>query len=93
MALGLWALGWAMILLSALVRLPAAVATSIGLVVIAGHNLFDRVRSAHPIWSLLHSPNFLLNTPEHVVSVCRWFARLEQRRTEAWLSYYLSAPR
>jgi uncharacterized membrane protein len=69
MLLVLWALGWAMITLAALVRLPAAVATGFGVLLIAGHNLFDGVRSANPLWSILHVPGFVLNTPEHVVFV------------------------
>ena len=63
----LWALGWSMIALAALVRLPAPVVTAIGVVMIAGHNLFDGVRSASPLWSVLHQPGFVLNTPAHVV--------------------------
>jgi uncharacterized membrane protein len=69
MLLVLWALGWAMIMLAALVRLPAFVATAFGVLLIAGHNLFDTVRSANPLWSILHAPGFVLNTPEHVVFV------------------------
>jgi uncharacterized membrane protein len=67
MLLVLWALGWAMITLSALVRLPASVVTTIGVVMIAGHNLLDSVKWASPLWSILHSPGFVLNTPSHVV--------------------------
>jgi uncharacterized membrane protein len=67
MLLVLWALGWAMIVLSALVLLPTAVATTFGVVLIAGHNLLDSVKSASPLWSILHSPGFVLNTPGHVV--------------------------
>ncbi|MFL6234009.1 MAG: DUF1624 domain-containing protein [Thermoanaerobaculia bacterium] len=67
MLIVLWALGWAMIALAALVRLPASVVTAFGAVLIAGHNLFDAVRSASPFWSILHAPGFVLNTPEHVV--------------------------
>ena len=67
MLLVLWALGWAMITLSALVRFPAYVATAFGVLMIAGHNLFDSVKSASPLWSILHSPGFVLNTPDHVV--------------------------
>ncbi|HXN76570.1 MAG TPA: heparan-alpha-glucosaminide N-acetyltransferase domain-containing protein, partial [Gemmatimonadaceae bacterium] len=67
MLLVLWALGWAMITLSALVRLPAFVATALGALMIVGHNLFDSVKSASPLWTILHSPGFVLNTPEHVV--------------------------
>ena len=73
MLLVLWALGWSMIVLSALVRLPAAVVTAIGVIMIAGHNLLDAVRLTGPIsgplWSILHAPGFVLNTPEHVVFV------------------------
>jgi uncharacterized membrane protein len=65
----LWALGWAMILLAALVHLPTRVAAVIGLLLIAGHNLFDAVRSSNPVWSILHSPGFVVNTPDHVVFV------------------------
>jgi uncharacterized membrane protein len=69
MLLVLWALGWSMIMLSALVRLPAFVVTALGVLMIVGHNLFDSVRSANPLWSVLHSPGFVLNTPNHVVFV------------------------
>jgi uncharacterized membrane protein len=65
----LWALAWAMIFLSALVYLPTGAVTLIGIVMIAGHNLLDSIRSANPLWSILHSPNFLVNTPQHVVFV------------------------
>jgi uncharacterized membrane protein len=69
MLLVLWALGWAMITLAALVRLPASLVTAFGVLLIAGHNLFDSVRSANPLWSILHVPGFVLNTQEHVVFV------------------------
>ena len=67
MLLVLWALGWSMITLSVLVRLPAIVATVFGVVLIAGHNLFDTVAIANPVWSILHSPGFVVNTPRYVV--------------------------
>ena len=65
----LWALGWAMIVLSALVHLPPSVVTGFGVVMIATHNLFDSVRSSNPLWSILHSPNIILSTPTHTVFV------------------------
>jgi uncharacterized membrane protein len=37
----IWVIGWCMILLAALVKLPLAVIGTLGLVVIAGHNLMD----------------------------------------------------
>ncbi len=65
----LWALGWAMIVLSGLVYLPTFWVTIIGVVMIAGHNLLDSIQSANPVWTILHSLNFLLNTPQHSVFV------------------------
>lgn len=65
----LWALGSAMIVLSALVYLPASLVTAFGVVMVAGHNLFDPVRSSSPIWSILHSPNFILANPRYAVFV------------------------
>lgn len=65
----LWALGWAMIVLSGLVYLPAWAVTSVGVVMIVTHNLFDSVQSSYWLWTILHSPNFLLNTPTHSVFV------------------------
>ena len=67
MLLVLWALGWGMITLSALVRFPPVVATMFGALLIVAHNLFDSMKSTNPIWVTLHSPGFVLNTPDHVV--------------------------
>lgn len=69
MLLVIWALGWSMITLSALVRFPAYVAAILGIVLIAGHNLLDGIVFANPLWSILHAPGFVLNTPGHVVFV------------------------
>jgi uncharacterized membrane protein len=65
----LWALGWAMIVLSVLVHLPISVTTALGLIMIAGHNSLDSIRSSNPLWSILHSPNFVLKSPQHSVFV------------------------
>jgi uncharacterized membrane protein len=67
MLLVIWALGWAMITLSVLVRLPASVVTAFGAIMIVGHNLLDSVKSSSPLWSILHAPGFVVNTPDHVV--------------------------
>ena len=67
MLLVIWALGWAMIVLSALVWLPLPAILAFALVTIAGHNLLDGVRSAHPLWAILHSPGFVVNRPGLVV--------------------------
>ena len=48
MLIVLWALGWAMIVLSVLVYLPASIVTTFGVVMIASHNLLDSVQSSQP---------------------------------------------
>ena len=68
----LWALGWSMIALSALVRLRPKVVTIFGAILIAGHNLVDGVQPASlgplaGLWTMLHSPGFLFPGPEHTV--------------------------
>ncbi|MGB8916051.1 MAG: heparan-alpha-glucosaminide N-acetyltransferase domain-containing protein [Candidatus Sulfotelmatobacter sp.] len=65
----LWALGWAMIVLSALVYLPASMVATFGAVMIASHNFLDSVQSSNPLWSILHSPNFIVNNPGRIVFV------------------------
>jgi uncharacterized membrane protein len=65
----LWALGWAMIVLSLLVHMPLAAIATFGIVMIAGHNMLDSIRSSHPLWSILHAPNFVLRTPQHSILV------------------------
>jgi uncharacterized membrane protein len=63
----IWALGWAMITLSGLVRLPVWAVVTFGVAMIAGHNLLDGVRSTHPLWVILHAPGFVVNQPGFVV--------------------------
>ncbi len=65
----LWALGWSMIVLSVLVYLPPWAVTAFGLVMVATHNLFDSVESDNPLWSILHSPNVLVENARHTVFV------------------------
>ncbi|MGB6776772.1 MAG: heparan-alpha-glucosaminide N-acetyltransferase domain-containing protein [Terriglobales bacterium] len=65
----LWALGWAMIVLSVLIYLPTYVVATFGVVMIATHNLLDSVQSSNPLWTILHSPNFIVNHPGHIVFV------------------------
>jgi uncharacterized membrane protein len=65
----LWALAWAMIFLSVLVYLPTKWVTSIGILMIAGHNLLDSIQSSSPLFSILHAPGFVVNNPRHVVFV------------------------
>jgi uncharacterized membrane protein len=65
----LWALGWAMIALAALVYLPTWLVTAFGAVMICTHNLFDSIQSNHPLWLILHQPGIVLSTPGHIVRV------------------------
>lgn len=59
----IWALGISMIVLAALINLPAKIILLIGIVLVAGHNLLDNVHvqgnsAAAFGWALLHDPNF-----------------------------------
>jgi len=68
----LWALGWSMIALAALVYLPPAVITVVGIAMIAAHNLLDPIRASSlgglaPLWSILHGPGMVLALSGHVV--------------------------
>jgi uncharacterized membrane protein len=69
MLMVLWALGWAMIVLSALVYLPAWAVTTFGVAMIAGHNWFDSVDSSSIIWSILHVPDVIFSGPSHMVFI------------------------
>jgi len=68
----LWALGWSMIALAALVRLPARAVAAFGIVLIAGHNLLDPIKppafgALAPVWSVLHVQGVIASWPGHVV--------------------------
>ena len=69
MLLVLWALGWALIALATVVRLPVALIGAIGAVMIAGHNLLDDITSANPFWQILHAPGVVLDASGHVAFV------------------------
>jgi uncharacterized membrane protein len=69
----MWALGWSMIVLSALVHLPTRAVAAIGVVLIAGHNLLDPIQAASlgalgPVWSVLHAPGVVV-PGDHLVFV------------------------
>jgi uncharacterized membrane protein len=67
MLLVLWALGWALIALAVVVRLPIALVAVLGGVMIAGHNMLDGIRSASPLWRILHEPGVVFAPADHVV--------------------------
>lgn len=51
----LWAIGWSMIVLAALCRLPVAVSAAVGLVMIAAHNLISIPQDgASALWKVLY---------------------------------------
>jgi uncharacterized membrane protein len=68
----LWALGWSMIALAALIHLPVKVVTVIGVVMIATHNLLDPVAAASfgafaPVWSILHVPGIIVSNSRFTI--------------------------
>jgi uncharacterized membrane protein len=67
MLIVIWALGWAMITLAALVWLPTTVVLAIGTAMVVGHNLLDPIRSTNPLWVILHAQGFVVNRPGFVV--------------------------
>jgi uncharacterized membrane protein len=68
----LWGLGWAMIVLSALLWLPLWAIASFGALLIAGHNAFDApamAGRADVVRTLLHQPGILYRSSYSVVVV------------------------
>jgi len=65
----LWGLGWAMIVLAALVYLPDWAVTTFGVVLICGHNLFDSFQSSNPLFIFLHAQGIGFSVSQHVVFV------------------------
>ncbi len=68
----LWALGWAMIALALLSRLPLPVVVAFGVTLVIGHNALDGIRAADlgawgPLWSFLHAPGILWADADHLV--------------------------
>ncbi len=66
----IWAIGWSMIALAALVLLPRTAVLAIGLVIVIGHNLLDPLTpqqfgGAALVWSFLHEggPIFIGGQP------------------------------
>lgn len=70
----LWALGWAMIALAALVWLPLSAIAAIGAVMVLGHNLLDGIAASRfgalaPLWTILHAPGLIVNNGRAMVLV------------------------
>jgi uncharacterized membrane protein len=67
-ALVVWALGWSMIALALIVLLPVRWIAAISVIMIATHNLLDRINPAtfgrwSGLWMILHTPGFYLIKP------------------------------
>ena len=68
----LWALGWSMIVLSALLWLPLWAIACFGLVLVFGHNALDaagKARGVSPLWMFLHQPGVVYRGRHTVVQV------------------------
>ncbi len=70
----IWALGWSMVFLAALIYLPIWVMTVFALVMIAAHNLLDPVRpesfgALAWLWKVLHVPGEIVLSREHLLRV------------------------
>jgi uncharacterized membrane protein len=70
----LWGLGWAMIVLAALISLPIRAIAAIGMIMVAAHNALDGIEPATfgvlaPIWSILHAPGVIIDTGRSLVLV------------------------
>jgi uncharacterized membrane protein len=68
----LWALGWSMVVLAALVHFPTWMAGAFGGAMIVLHNLLDPVQAASfgslaPLWNILHAPGLLYAAPGRIV--------------------------
>jgi uncharacterized membrane protein len=67
----IWAIGWSMILLAGLIFLPLSAITVFGVVLIAFHNLFDKVQAADWgrcdwLWRILHTGEMMEVAKGHV---------------------------
>lgn len=70
----LWGLGWAMIVLAVLVRLPLWAIAAFGVVLIIGHNALDGIHADslgafRPLWMLLHQPGIVFDNGRSLVVV------------------------
>jgi uncharacterized membrane protein len=70
----IWAIGWSMIVLAALSRLPVLAVAAIGALIVAGHNMLDRfdhvdLGALQPLWVVLHARGMLEPLPNHQLFV------------------------
>jgi uncharacterized membrane protein len=60
----IWALGWSMVAMALVVRMPPRWVAAFGAVMVAGHNLLDSIQpqalgKAYWVWIILHQPGFI----------------------------------
>jgi uncharacterized membrane protein len=73
-ALVIWALGWSMVVMAALVHLPRRAVAAIAIATIVGHNLLDGVPPS-ALWRILHVPGFVIPGKLFVAyPLVPWFA-------------------
>jgi len=77
----IWALGWSMVILSALVYLPRKAILAISLATIVLHNLLDGIDPESlgafaPFWHILHAPGLVSQDPLVILGypLIPWFA-------------------
>lgn len=64
----LWAIGWSMVVLAALIRMPIPLIAALGILLIGGHNLFDNIHAEQLgkwgwLWAVLHEPKMFTPFP------------------------------
>jgi len=78
----IWAIGWSMVALALVSRLPDLAVAALGAIIVAGHNLLDGIHAAElgawgPLWSVLHERAMLMPLPGRQVflsyPVLPWF--------------------
>ncbi len=67
----LWAIGWSMVVLAALIYLPIPVISVVAILLIGGHNLFDNIHAEQLgrwgwLWAVLHEPKMFTLFPNKI---------------------------
>src|SRR6266542_2434039 len=70
----IWAIGWSMIFLAILSRLPVAAVAAVGAIIVGGHNLLDQFDASdhgvwQPLWLLFHKRGILHPASDRMVFV------------------------
>ncbi|MGZ8194080.1 MAG: DUF1624 domain-containing protein [Methylosarcina sp.] len=70
----IWALGWSLLALAALVFFPRRATALLAVMIIAGHNVFDGIRSEDLpawgwLWTILHDPGKIEFLPGNLIYV------------------------